>query len=72
MPFDVRKDDPYDAYGEIDFSVVTVDAGDCFARYLVRVGEIRESIKIIRQCLQRMPEGDVLAKVPQARQAARR
>jgi len=64
LAFDVRKDDPYDAYGDIDFNVITEPAGDCMARYLVRINEIRESIKIIRQCLQRMEPGEVQAKVP--------
>ena len=66
VPFDVRKDDPYDAYADIDFDVVTNDGCDCFARYLVRLGEIRQSIKIIRQCLSRMQEGEVQAKLPRA------
>ncbi|HEY3376551.1 MAG TPA: NADH-quinone oxidoreductase subunit D [Armatimonadota bacterium] len=65
VAFDVRKSDPYDAYGEVDFAIVTAPGGDCFARYQVRIGEIRESIKIVRQCLARMAEGgEVLAKLP--------
>lgn len=64
VPFDVRTTDPYDAYPELDFTVATAPAGDCYARYLVRLEEIRQSIRIIRQCLSRMPDGEVQAKVP--------
>lgn len=64
VAFDVRKDEPYEAYGEVDFSAVTEPAGDCMARYLVRINEIRESIKIIRQCLNLMEPGEVAAKLP--------
>lgn len=66
VPFDLRKDQPYDAYDEIDFNVVTATTGDCFARYQVRVQEMRESVKIIRQCLDKMPEGEVQTKLPRA------
>jgi len=65
VAFDLRKDEPFDAYGDVDFNVITAEGGDCFARYQVRLGEMRESIKIIRQCLQHMHEaGEVLAKLP--------
>lgn len=63
IAFDVRRADPHDAYTEVDFQVVTATAGDCFARYQVRMAEMHESIKIIRQCLQRMEPGEVQAKV---------
>ena len=64
VPFDVRKDDPYDAYAEMEFNIAVAAGGDCFARYQVRLGEMRESLRIIRQCLARRADGDVLAKVP--------
>jgi NADH-quinone oxidoreductase subunit D len=64
VPFDLRVDDPYDAYPEVDFAVATATAGDCFARYDVRMREMTESIKIVRQCLQRLEPGDVQAKLP--------
>ncbi len=64
VAFDVRKDDPCDAYGDVQFNVCTAPEGDCFARYRVRMDEMRESIRIVRQCLAAMPEGDVQGKVP--------
>jgi len=54
---DVRKDDPYLAYGELDFRVICAQAGDCYARYLVRMEEMRESIKIIEQAVENIPSG---------------
>lgn len=66
VDYDLRKHDPCDAYGDVDFKVCTAPEGDCFARYRVRMDEMRESIKIVRQCLAKMPEGDVLAKLPRA------
>lgn len=54
---DVRKFAPYLAYDKIDFDVPVETAGDCFARYDVRMRELDESIKIVRQCVQNMPEG---------------
>ncbi len=54
---DVRKDDPYLAYGDLDFRVICAQAGDCYARYLVRMEEMRESIKIIEQAVENIPSG---------------
>ena len=58
FPWDLRKAQPYLAYDEVDFDVIYTDHGDCYDRYLIRLYEIRESIKIIRQCVERMPVGD--------------
>lgn len=57
--FDIRKSMPYDAYGEVDFKIPVGVNGDCYDRYLVRVQEMRESVSIILQCLNQMPEGEV-------------
>ncbi len=54
---DVRKDDPYLAYGDLDFRVICAQAGDCYARYLVRMEEMLESIKIIEQAVENLPAG---------------
>lgn len=56
---DLRKDEPYLAYRELDFQVVCATGGDCYARYLVRMEEMNESIKIIRQLLENIPSGPV-------------
>ena len=61
---DARKDDPYAAYGDIPFDVITSDRGDVFGRTLVRAGELLESVKIIRYALDHMPEGPIAVKVP--------
>jgi len=58
IPWDLRKDMPYLAYDEVDFDVVVGTVGDTFDRYAVRLNEIRESIKIVRQILEKMPQGD--------------
>jgi NADH-quinone oxidoreductase subunit D len=54
---DLRKDEPYLAYKDFDFKVCCTTGGDCYARYLVRMGEIRESLKIIEQALENLPSG---------------
>jgi NADH-quinone oxidoreductase subunit D len=58
---DVRKDDPYEVYERFDFEVPAREEGDAYARYLVGIEEIRQSAKIIRQALQQLPEGEVIA-----------
>jgi NADH-quinone oxidoreductase subunit D len=65
VPYDVRKAFPYSSYEDFDFDIQTQTAGDCFARYQVRVAEIRESIKIVRQAMEKVPaEGPIKATVP--------
>lgn len=59
LPWDLRKSQPYDAYDEMDFNIPIGKTGDCYARYLVRIKEVRESLKIIRQAVEKMPEGPV-------------
>jgi NADH-quinone oxidoreductase subunit D len=62
---DVRKDEPYGIYDRFEFDVITAEGGDCFARHMVRMGEMGQSLSIIQQAVRDIPEGDVLAaKVP--------
>ncbi|MBI4165232.1 MAG: NADH dehydrogenase (quinone) subunit D [Acidobacteria bacterium] len=64
VAWDVRKSDPYSSYEKFDFNVPTRKEGDVYARYLVRMDEMRESIKIVRQATDGMPEGPVKATAP--------
>ncbi|NBW32216.1 MAG: hypothetical protein EBR48_06215, partial [bacterium] len=64
VPFDLRRDRPYLVYPELEFDVPTRDEGDSLARYLVRMDEIKQSIRIIDQVLHEMPDGPVMAKLP--------
>ncbi len=59
LPWDLRKSQPYDVYDKMDFDIPVGKNGDCFDRYLVRIEEMRQSIKIIRQALKQMPGGPV-------------
>jgi NADH-quinone oxidoreductase subunit D len=54
---DLRKDEPYLAYADLDFDVCCATAGDCFARYYVRMAEMRESLKIVNQAIENIPAG---------------
>ena len=56
--WDLRSDMPYLAYEDVDFDVLVGSFGDCFDRYAIRLNEIRESMKIVRQIVERMPAGD--------------
>ena len=56
---DLRKDEPYLAYADLDFKVCCMKSGDCFARYLVRMAEMRESLKILTQAVENIPAGPV-------------
>ncbi len=59
LAWDLRKAQPYDCYDEMDFDIPVGTHGDCYDRYLVRMLEMRESLKIVNQCLDRMPSGPV-------------
>ena len=59
VPWDLRRSQPYDKYGEVEFDIALGRNGDCYDRYLVRVGEMRESVKIITQCLAAMKPGPI-------------
>ncbi|XP_034113556.2 NADH-quinone oxidoreductase subunit D [Drosophila albomicans] len=59
IKWDLRKQQPYEAYADMDFDVVIGSQGDCYDRYLVRMGEMRQSIRIMQQCIDRMPPGPV-------------
>jgi NADH-quinone oxidoreductase subunit D len=65
VAYDVRRAFPYSSYDEFDFNIQTQTAGDSYARYQVRVAEIRESIKIVRQAMEKIPsEGPFRAEMP--------
>jgi len=61
IAWDIRKAEPYEVYADMDFKVVVGNAGDCYDRFMQRLAEMRESVKIIRQCLEQMPEGPVMS-----------
>lgn len=64
VPGDIRKDDPYLIYDQLDFKAITYNSCDVFGRVVVRVLELIESYKIIRQVLNSLPEGPISVKVP--------
>ena len=64
IPFDVRRAHPYSVFPELEFDIPTREEGDCLARYLVRIDEIKQSLRIIDQCLHNLPDGPVMAKLP--------
>ncbi|MCJ7720708.1 MAG: hypothetical protein MUO36_04495, partial [Candidatus Hadarchaeum sp.] len=65
VDFDIRRDDPYAAYSEIPFDVIVEQDGDVFAKVVVRLREILESIDIIRQAIDAMPKGAIRTKFPE-------
>lgn len=64
VDIDTRRDDPYAAYNEVSFKVITDNHEDVYGRTLVRIGELMESYSIIRQVIENMPEGPISVKVP--------
>ena len=64
VPLDMRKAHPYPPYDQLEFDVITQTSGDTYARYLQRVAEIKQSIHLIDQIVDRMPHGPVQAQVP--------
>jgi NADH-quinone oxidoreductase subunit D len=64
VPYDVRRAHPYSVYPELEFDIPTRTEGDSYARYLLHLEEIRQSIRIIDQVLHQIPDGPVMAKLP--------
>jgi NADH-quinone oxidoreductase subunit D len=62
--YDVRKKEPYEIYDKMDFEVSTMNSGDSFARSILPIYDLRQSIQIIRQCLKDIPEGSFRSKLP--------
>ncbi len=60
MAWDLRKSAPYAVYDELDFDIPIGEKGDCYDRYLVRIAEMRQSLSLIQQCLESMPQGEVV------------
>ena len=64
VPWDLRKSQPYDSYADFDFDIPVGKHGDCYARYLVRIEEMRQSVRIMQQALDTMPEGPIAVEDP--------
>ena len=64
VEWDLRRNQPYDCYSELDFKIPIGTNGDCFERFLVRVEEMRQSIAIIKQCLKKLPVGPSISNDP--------
>lgn len=59
VPWDLRKSQPYECYADMDFDIPIGKTGDCYARYLIRMEEMRQSIKIMKQAIEKMPQGPI-------------
>lgn len=59
VAWDLRRAQPYECYSDLDFNIPVGKTGDCYARYLVRMEEMRQSVRIMKQCLEKMPSGPV-------------
>ncbi|WP_341819123.1 NADH-quinone oxidoreductase subunit D [Wolbachia endosymbiont (group A) of Brachyopa scutellaris] len=59
LAWDLRKSQPYEIYDQLDFDIPIGQNGDCYDRYLVRMAEIRQSINLVKQCIEKMPEGPI-------------
>jgi NADH-quinone oxidoreductase subunit D len=67
IPWDLRKAQPYDVYDRMEFDIPVGTRGDCYDRMMVRVEEVRQSARIMKQCLAQMPEGPMHERRPQGR-----
>src|SRR3546814_21072710 len=59
LPWDLRKSQPYDVYDRMEFDIPVGTKGDCYDRMMVRCEEVRQSARIMKQCLAQMPEGPI-------------
>ncbi|MDQ3479803.1 MAG: NADH-quinone oxidoreductase subunit D, partial [Actinomycetota bacterium] len=59
IPWDLRRSQPYEVYEQLEFDIPIGTKGDCYDRFMVRVEEVRQSVKIARQCIQMMPKGPI-------------
>jgi NADH-quinone oxidoreductase subunit D len=64
VAWDLRKSEPYDVYDKMDFDIPIGKNGDCYDRYLIRLEEMRQSLRIMKQCLEQMPSGPVRSTDP--------
>ncbi len=64
VKWDIRKADPYSIYDRFDFDIPTGEVGDCYDRYRVRIEEMRQSVRILKQAIEQLPEGEVRTEVP--------
>jgi NADH-quinone oxidoreductase subunit D len=64
LDWDLRRSQPYDCYDQIEFKIPTGTNGDCFERFLVRIEEMRQSVLIILQCIEKLPKGDCIVDDP--------
>jgi NADH-quinone oxidoreductase subunit D len=72
LDYDVRKDYPYSVYPELEFDVPVGTTGDCYDRYLVRIEEIKQSIRILHQAIKKLPEGPIIVEDPRIALPAKR
>ena len=59
VPWDLRRNQPYEVYDELEFDIPVGKNGDCFDRYLIRINEMRQSLRIIEQCINLIPNGEI-------------
>jgi NADH-quinone oxidoreductase subunit D len=64
VKWDLRKAQPYSGYEQYDFEIPTRESGDCFDRYVIRMEEMRQSVRIVEQAVERLPAGPILTRVP--------
>jgi len=69
VAYDLRKADPYLTYDQVEFDVASASDGDCYDRYVVRLEEIRQSVRIVRQAIDKIPSGPLQTKVPRVLKA---